>query len=180
MTEKNADIVQMIETLRPRMTSCVWRILKNDDDVEDVVQEALEKILKRVDAILQHPNHTALILRICINQAFDHLRRRRRWWRFNELFVRMRPSGFSLSPADAYTQKEKHARLLNAISRLTRREAEAIILRAVEELSYSEIAISMECRESTVRVLISKARRRLEKILVKENDANLSMEAKVL
>jgi RNA polymerase sigma-70 factor (ECF subfamily) len=164
LTIDHGDYERFIAPIRRRIVYSVWRIVRDPDETEDLVQEVLMRILDRIKEIRKHPNPTAYILRMCINHAIDHLRRTRSHRRsLEDLGREMANAPSPDSPADSYSEQELRMLVQAAIGRLPKREAEAMVLLAVEDFSYSDIAESMGCRESTVRVLITKARKRLRK-----------------
>lgn len=165
------DYTALIAPIRHRMVNCIWRIVANADDTEDVLQEVLISIVRRFEKIRAHENPTALILRMCINHALDHARRRK------VVLVAIEDApGKALvhdapAPATLLIRQQERAAVLEALCRLPRREAEAVQLVAVEDQPYLDAAKAMHCRESTVRVLITKARRRLRAMLVEDRNA---------
>ena len=68
----------LIAPIEDRMIRSVWRIVRDADDADDAFQAALEKIWRRLETIRRHPNPRALILRICVNAAYDLLRKKAR------------------------------------------------------------------------------------------------------
>ncbi len=157
------DYEQLIAPMHRRMVDSIWRIVRNANETEDVLQEALLKILKSMDRIRGHPNPSACILRICVNRAIDHLRSNHRRHRLLKKVAEAVPS--QPSAAETVVRQEQQERVLAAIKELSHRQAEALTLLAIEGLSYSEIAAAMGCREATVRVTVFKARNRLRKQL---------------
>ena len=55
--------------------------------------------------------------------------------------------------------------MLRAIGRLSKNQARAILMHVVEEIPYGDIAAAMDCRESTVRKHVARARARLRTLL---------------
>ena len=85
----------------------------------------------------RHPNPQALILRICLNAAYDTVRDRKRRSREEALANHEDCLASAESdPAEALTRNEEHAKVLEAISRLSRSQAVAVLMRLVEELPY--------------------------------------------
>ena len=162
LSASNSDYDTFVAPIRHRMVNSVWRILRDADDTEDTVQEALLQILRKIRRIRGHPNPTALILRICVNLAIDRRRKR-----VNERGIIENADvdrivdQRSLTPDQTVARQEHQTRVLTALGELPKRQAEAIVLHALEELPYAAMAVAMNCRESTARVLVSKARRRL-------------------
>ena len=60
---------------------------------------------------------------------------------------------------------EEHAQVLQAMGLLPKNQARAILMHAVEEIPYGEIATAMSCREATVRKHVARARTRLRSLL---------------
>jgi len=166
----NDDYSTLIAPIRRRMVNSIWRIVRDSEETEDVLQEALLLILKRFDRIRAHPNPTALILRLCINQALDHLRRNQRHNRnrAEDLDIERLSAG-TPNAAVVLMREEQRTAVFAALKTLPPREAEALLLRAVEDQPYGEVARAMGCRESTVRVLISHARKRLRALFARSD-----------
>lgn len=141
------------------MINCTWRIVRSAADTDDVIQEVLLHVFKRFDEIRSHPNPTALLLRICTQKSLDHLRRRKTHGG-PPVELPANLSASAPSPRQQLANTELRDQLLAFVERLPAREAEAITLFALEELGYPEVAAAMNCREATVRVLVSRARER--------------------
>ena len=68
----------IIGPLEDRMIRSIWRIVVNTQDDEDAMQNALLIIWKRWERVLRHSNPEALVLKICIDAAYDVTRCRLR------------------------------------------------------------------------------------------------------
>ncbi len=144
------------------MIGAVWRIVRERDDFDEAFQDALARVWARLDQIERHPNPQALILRICINAAYDVLRRRVRQRRREVLDGMHESIADSHPPADdVLAAAEQRGEIMAAVSRLPRNQAEAFLMRFIDEMPYPEIAQALGCGEPTVRTHILRARRRL-------------------
>jgi RNA polymerase sigma factor (sigma-70 family) len=165
-----------------QMTRVVWRIVRNPEDAEDTLQDALSTIWKKRRLVCMHPNPRALILKICIDAAYDTLRKHRRRRKHEEPATLHQYSreedkpGLTHSPAasqtsalDKLVQKETEREILEAIGRLPRNQAVAVLMRIVKEQPYEVIAQAMGCSESTVRIHVARGRARLNKWLAHLN-----------
>ena len=148
------------------MLRSIWRITRAVEDAEDALQESLTIIWKRRTRIERHPRPRALILRICVNCAYDVLRAR----------LRRRSREAALIEADAVQardchveeglrQEELHEDIARALVRLPRRQATAVIMRYVLEFSYQEIGEALGCSDRTARVHVHRARNTLSRLL---------------
>jgi RNA polymerase sigma factor (sigma-70 family) len=144
------------------MIRTIWRIVRDPQDAEDAMQEALLTIWMRWHRVCKHPRPEALVLKICVDAAYDLTRRRLRQRRRLELAdVAGEPSATSCSPPGETIRAEQHAEILKAIHRLSRRQAVAALMRLVEGQSYGQIAAALGCTEATVRKHVARARGRL-------------------
>lgn len=166
MTDQQSEYSRLIAPIEDRMMRAVWRITRDPADAEDALQNALLTVWKRWDRIRRHPNPHALILHICINAAHDTLRSRVREgkWIESGLAAKEIPDT-AASAMEGIATAEQDARVLRAIGLLPKNQARAILLHAVDELPYEEVAAAMDCRESTVRKHVARARARLRSLL---------------
>jgi RNA polymerase sigma-70 factor (ECF subfamily) len=68
-------------------------------------------------------------------------------------------------PADELANKEQRAEIASAISRLSRHQAVATLMRIVEEQSYEDIAAALGCAPATARRHVARGRERLRVLL---------------
>jgi len=163
-TGREAEFERLVLPHRSRMMRAIWRVLHDPDLAEEALQESLAILWRKLPAVNRHPNPAALILRIAVQSACDQLRalRRRRG-----RFVPLDEAGGSAAAAseDLVVTNERREMVLNAISRLGRRQATAFMLRAVQGESYEAIAASLGCSEATARVHVMRAREKLRRWL---------------
>ena len=157
---------RLVRPVEGQMIRSVLRVLRDPDDADDALQEALTMICKRLKRIKCHPNPQALILRICIDAAHDRMRRKLHQRRHRSLEP---VCDQTVDPApgtvERISRQEVRAEVLRAIGRLPRRQATAFLLRVVEEQSYRSIAQALGCRENTARTHVIRARDALKNML---------------
>ncbi len=160
--EENYD--RLIRPIEDLMMRSIWRITQNADDAEEALQEALTSIWRRLDRIRGHENPQALILRICLNAAYDVLRRkkRRKRWEQDE-----RVAAAENAPGlDAVLEaRERECAIFRAIGQLSRNQALAVTLRLVQEQPYEAIARVLGCKNTTARKHVERGRARLCELL---------------
>lgn len=149
---------RFVAPLEARMMRTVWRIVREQDPARDALQEALAVIWKRRQVIRSHPNPEALIIRMCINAAYDCLRRMQRWRRIE--------TAEDAIPADhgaamSHGRESAELEVRRAVGRLPANQAVALLLRVVEDQPYLAIAAALGCSETTARIHVMRARHRL-------------------
>ncbi|MGO8669972.1 MAG: RNA polymerase sigma factor [Capsulimonadaceae bacterium] len=166
MNDPRSEYERLIAPIEDRMIRAVWRIVQDPDDADDAFQEALLTIWRRWSQVRKHPNPHALVLRICIHSAYDMQRRKagREKWQQTGAIPEEIPDG-SITLVQRVSDKQQRMQVLRAIGSLSKNQAQAILLHAVEEVPYGDIALAMDCRESTVRKHVERARTRLRTLL---------------
>ena len=153
---------RIIRPIEDRMIRSIWRIVRNPQDAEDAMQEALLTVSKRWDRISRHPSPQSLVLKICIDAAYDLTRRRMRHGRLLELTEAANEQcDSSRSPSEEMVSAEQYVEIITAIHRLSRQQAVATLMRVVQEQSYEQIAAVLGCTEATARKHVARARERL-------------------
>jgi RNA polymerase sigma factor (sigma-70 family) len=156
----------LIRPIQDQMLRSIWRITRNAEDAEDALQESLTVVWRRRARIAKHPRPRALILRICVNCACDVLRARLRRGSRETAFNEAEAIGAADAPVDAgLRNQELREDIVRALMRLPRRQATAVLMRHVLELSYQEIGEALECSDVTARVHVNRACARLSRLL---------------
>jgi RNA polymerase sigma-70 factor, ECF subfamily len=158
---------RLIEPIETRMMHTVGRVLREPDDAADAFQDALARIWKALPKIDKHPNPHGYILRICLNCAYDLLRKKAKR---GEVPL---PADLSI-PASAATglqAEEEEQALLALIDRLPRKQGQAVLLRIVDDQSFTAIAEVLCCSEACARSHVSKGRARLRQLHIKKEGA---------
>lgn len=153
---------QLIAPIEKQMMAVVWRIVGNAADFDDAFQEATITIWRKLRRIRRHPNPHALVLRICVNAAYDTVRSRQR--------RRKKEAAAGVTEAvpaadEAIDRQERRARILEAVVKLPRNQAQSILMRFMDGFSYPEVAQALGCSEATVRTHVARACRRLQPLL---------------
>ena len=153
---------QKIRPMEPKLIRAAWRILGDEDEAGDALQDALARIWKHRWQLESHPNPPAWMLRVVQNAAYDRLRLRkvRRAKTLDEHIQSPGPT-----PPSVAQRRETKMALLEEIGRLSRMQAQAVLLRLVDELPYDAIAEALGCSASTARVHVQRGRERLRRRL---------------
>jgi RNA polymerase sigma factor (sigma-70 family) len=163
-SDREAEFARLVLCQQARMLRSIWRVVRDPDLAEDALQDALTTLWRKLPALARHPNPHAFVLRVCLNAACDHLRARTRRRR-REAPLDNGASAACVAQAELSHDSAVQEEVLEAISRLRRREATAILLRALGDQSYETIARSLGCSEVTARVHVLHAREKLRRWL---------------
>jgi RNA polymerase sigma-70 factor, ECF subfamily len=144
---------QLAEFVREHQATLVGvavRVVRSRSSADDVVQDVLVKIVRRLD---QHPDQVLTIewaVRVTINCALDHLRAVARQ---AEFVTGLDISNVSSGPADRTT----HHTVRTTLAQLPTKVAQAFLLHRVAGYTSREVGAMLKLSESTVRGLTAKA-----------------------
>ena len=166
VTDDSTIYDELIAPLEATMMRSIWRVVRNADLAEDCLQDALAAIWKKRFQIRLHPNPQALILKICLNAAYDTLRKLERMRCQTDLSQLDNAPALPERGADRdLEEREIEALVQQAIRKLPRKQALAVMMRLIQEESFETIAQALDCSEVTVRIHISRGRAQLRKWL---------------
>ena len=155
------DWDRLVREHGPVVYATAWRILGHAADTEDVVQEVFLQAHQMQQA-QEVRCWQALLRRLAACRALDRLRQRRYLVPLEGLAL----SSTVNDPEAIAIERELSVRLRQAISQLPRREATVFCLRYFDDLSYEQIAETLQISPGAVATALHKARARLESLLI--------------
>jgi len=152
-----------------RLSKLVSRFLRNQSDVQDVVQEAFIKAFRALPSFRGDSAFYTWLYRIGINTAKNHLVAQSRKNPANGIDTQDAEDYGASEWLKEYSSPEREAltaelekTIYQAMGDLPPDLREAITLREIEGLSYEEIAEVMDCPVGTVRSRIFRAREAID------------------
>jgi RNA polymerase sigma-70 factor (ECF subfamily) len=141
-----------------------YRILGDRDVAQDAAQDALVNALNGLARFRGESSFRTWLLRITVNAARSHSRRR---WRRREVTLTLAEDVASdaRDPASVTAALDEAGRASQMLERLPRKQRLAVVLRATQGLSYQEVAAILECSEGAARVNYHLGIKRLRELL---------------
>jgi RNA polymerase sigma-70 factor, ECF subfamily len=132
------------------------RVLGDSSQVDDVVQETFLRVLRLSVSFDSRNELRAYVFRIASNLMADHFRRQKR-------------ESALVDARDGTVQEDRSSRIdMERVFALLRpRERQLLWLAHVEGADYHELAKTLRLREGSVRVLLSRARKKLAALINK-------------
>lgn len=167
---------ELVAQYQGKVYALAFRYMGNEEDASDMAQEALLKAYRSLRLFKGNSSFGTWLYRITTNVCLDELRRRKRRivpLSLDEPLAMRDGEEVDKEIADQspgadilYEQKEFSDYIQNLLDELRPEHKTAIVLRDVMELSYEEIASTLDCSLGTVKSRISRARDMLRKKLV--------------
>ena len=159
----------------PRLLSTTRRILGDDEDARDAVQDALVSAFRARSQFGAEARLSTWLHRIAVNAALNRLRTRRRRPEepLEDLLPRFLPNGHYADkytawnePADvALARKETAAMVRQSIDRLPESFRTVLMLRDIEGLSTEETAAILRISANAVKLRLHRARMALRTLV---------------
>ena len=161
---------QLVERHQRLVVGTVTRMLGNTSDAEDISQQVFVRVWKSANRYVPRAKFTTWLLKITRNLVFNELRRRSRHAQVSlqsESEEEERPirDEHAIAPDAALLEQELQKAIDAAIANLPEAQRMAVILRRYEELSYEEIAETLDQSVSAVKSLLFRARTELRQSL---------------
>lgn len=167
---------EIVSRQQRRASRIAYHYLRDGADADEAVQDAFVKAFTHIDAFKPELSFEAWLTRILINGCLDRRKmraRRDRWL----LPIRDLPTGASgpearavssaATPEQAMYAFERRRQIARAIGRLPDRQRTVFLLSHVGDRSAREVAAATGLKESTVRVHLFRAVRKLRAALGK-------------
>ena len=147
----------LVRRHQDRVYRFILGMMKCREDALELTQEVFLRVFRALPSWRPDAMFGTWLFRIAANVAIDDLRRRKlaTYVSFDECedFVSHAPGPEELAEAG-----ERGRLLESALQQLPLEYREVLLLREIEEMSYSEIAQVLRIREGTVKSRISRAR----------------------
>jgi RNA polymerase sigma-70 factor (ECF subfamily) len=138
-------------------------ILKNEDEAYDMVQEVFIRAIRESRLFNDDFKIKAWLYRVTSNLCFNQVRNRRR----RAAILDAEPV-MDRKEADQLSQVfagERQMKIMTSMSKLSEEHQKILILRYYDDLSYAEIAQTLQIKLGTVMSRLSRARQRLQKVM---------------
>lgn len=147
-----AQVMELQETLYRTARS----ILRNEQDAQDAVQEAVTQAFARLHTLRDPAKFKPWLLRILVNTCYDACRRRR-----STVYLEAVEETLAAPQSDC----EERMSLWSAVMRLPEEQKAVVTLFYYEDLPIRAISEVLGVTQGTVKTRLSRARGRLRQML---------------
>lgn len=162
---RKTEVLQLLNHLDAAYNLARW-LTQNEHDAEDIVQDAYLRAIRHYGTF-QGGEGKSWLLTIVRNRCYDSMRQkgiRERTTQFDEELHNVRHA--TQDPEASLLQQERAGLLRQALAELPAELREVLVLRELEQLSYSEIAGIARIPMGTVMSRLSRGRKRLQEVLL--------------
>lgn len=153
--------------LHARLYRTAFRLMGHTEDAEDMVQETYLKLWQKRHELPKADNPEAYATTILRNLCLDTLRRTQP--ERSEKPPEELPIADRATASTEMEQQEEGSILQHLIDRLVEPQRTILRMRDIGECSFKEIAATVCLQEAHVRMLLSRARKKLKEEYMKRN-----------
>ena len=158
-----AALTALVERHEPRVRRLAGYLLNDPQDAEDAAQEALAKVLTRIDQFRGEARFATWLYSLVTNTCRDLGERQRR--RQHQALETAPEVASTLGPHDLACQREQRAALARELEGLSNDQRHVMVMKDVLALSYEEIAEVLEMPVGTVKCHAHRGRARMRRAL---------------
>jgi RNA polymerase sigma-70 factor (ECF subfamily) len=156
---------EIINRYQKKLFSYLYRLVRNKEEVEDILQNVFVKVFKNLDSFDTKKKFSPWIYRIAHNEAINFLKRRNKKqfisWEDMANENKSEARSEEKSPFDAWISKESDREVRKAMQALPVKYREILEMRYFQEKTYSEIGKVIKKPVNTVGTLLSRAKNKL-------------------
>ncbi|MEZ4387591.1 MAG: sigma-70 family RNA polymerase sigma factor [Candidatus Krumholzibacteriia bacterium] len=172
---EEAAFQEVLARYRAPIYNLCWRMTRNDEDARDLAQEVFIKVFRLLDRYDEQYAFSSWLFRIASNHCIDHLRRQR--LRFlsverdgvaGDEDAEMQIPSPGPQPDQVMERRQALEKLDEVIAELPPHYRIITLLRHDQQLSYEEIAETLQLPLGTVKARIHRARNMIQQLLVEK------------
>jgi RNA polymerase sigma-70 factor (ECF subfamily) len=174
-----AAYAELMERYRESVYFTMFKMVKNTDDADDLTIEAFGKAFNRLEQYSPSFAFSTWLFKIASNNCIDFIRKKRikvtsmdtGFTRDNGEIIYFDARSNTKNPEEAIIQSQKVKMMRNLVSKLKPRYRELVELRYFDELSYEEIAETLNLPLGTVKAQLFRARDFLANMIENTKDS---------
>ena len=173
-----AAYAELMERYRESIYFMMYKMVKNNDDADDLTIEAFGKAFNRLEQYSPNFAFSTWLFKIASNNCIDFMRKKRikvtsmdtGYTTNNGEIVYLDAKSQTQTPEEAVIHLQKVKLMRNLVEQLKPRYRELVELRYFDELSYEEISETLNLPLGTVKAQLFRARDFLANLIENTKD----------
>lgn len=157
----NSAQMQVYQSYYKAMYNTSYRILKDEFEAEDLIQEAFLTAFMKLDSFKGEVTFGAWLKRIVINKSLTQLKK---VTRYDEVRMDVIPS-YEVEDIEIDYSSLEVKRVINCLQSLKDNYRIVLTLNLIEGYDYDEIAQILNYTNENVRTTVSRAKKKLKQVL---------------
>lgn len=160
--DRERRFLALLNANLPALGRLAGSYTRSSSEREDLLQDIALALWQALPRFRGESSERTFLFRIAHNHCIDHITRRRPMASLQEL--ELDPADGSRPIEATLSQEQESARLTDAVRRLPMIQRQVVVL-ALEDMDYAEIAAVLGITENNVGVRLNRARASLRKLM---------------
>ncbi|HEX7402030.1 MAG TPA: sigma-70 family RNA polymerase sigma factor [candidate division Zixibacteria bacterium] len=164
----------LVKRYQRKIYFLAYRMVKNHDNADDIAQDTFINAYSAIKSFKAGYSFYTWLYRICMNLSINFLKRQKFMIpesQFEENASPLEKEATKVDAADHLASKELEIKIDRALNSLPPKFKAVLILRIYEDLSYEEIAQTLNISTGTVMSRLYRARERMQEMLKEYKDS---------
>ncbi|MFH1335180.1 MAG: sigma-70 family RNA polymerase sigma factor [Candidatus Zixiibacteriota bacterium] len=164
----------LVKRYQRKIYFLAYRMVKDHDNADDIAQDTFINAYSAIGSFKAGYSFYTWLYRICMNLSINFLKRQKFMIpesHFEEEKSPLEKETTRVNPADLLASKEMEIKIDRALNSLPPKFKAVLILRIYEDLSYEEIAQTLNISTGTVMSRLFRARERMQEMLKEYKDS---------
>jgi RNA polymerase sigma-70 factor (ECF subfamily) len=163
------DFKKLVELISPFTFSVAFRILGDEEEAKDLVQETMITIWKTINKIRSAESFMTWMYRIVVNKCYDQLRRSKRKPEsvIDEKAWNAVSNKIAQEPSSGFENREIALLISLLTEKLSPKQKAVFVLSDLEEMSGEEISVITGMSRTNVKANLHYARKRIAEMIEK-------------
>ena len=164
-----SNFKRLLELTSPIAFSVAFRMLGDEDQAKDIVQDTMVTIWQKLKKIKKSEVYSTWVYRIVVNKCYDQLRKRKRNPEFiaDENTWRKISNLISENPSIEMENSETASIIKLLTNRLSRKQKTVFVLSELEQMSNDEISDITGMSKSGIKANLHYARKNISEMVEK-------------
>jgi RNA polymerase sigma-70 factor (ECF subfamily) len=160
---------KLVELTSPYVFKVAFRILSDEEQAKDIVQETMVTIWQKLSRIKSSEGYRTWVYRIVVNKCYDQLRRKKRNPEFaaGENTWKLISDSISAPPSAGLENDEISGILILLTNRLSTKQKIVFVLSEIEQMSHDEISEITGMSKSGIKANLHHARNSIREMIDK-------------
>jgi RNA polymerase sigma-70 factor (ECF subfamily) len=164
----------LVKRYQKKIYFLAYRMVKSHDYADDIAQDTFIHAYSAIKSFKVGYSFYTWLYRICVNLSINFLRRQKFMItesQFDEETSPLEKETSRVDPSDQLASKELEIKIDKALNSLPPKFKAVLILRIYEDLSYEEIAQTLNISTGTVMSRLFRAREKMQEMLKEYKDS---------
>lgn len=177
-----AAFEEMVELYGPRLLAVARRLMRDEEEARDALQDALLRVLQSIDGFSNRSRLSTWLHRVVVNSCLMRLRARRRRPEVRMADIPLpcwqsASADHSWDPTETILRSQQRRLLLESIQKLPESYRTVLVLRVLEERDTRETASLLSTSRNAVKIRLHRAHRAVAELVWQHQNASVASQS---